>query len=271
MIPLFVDSLLTVTPRCVREMGYLREAVGIRRRWKHCSTHWAEHVRYCRAIILKAAERCYDKRRVVILGGGLMHDIPLDELCAMFGEVVLADIVHPVSSRLLTRRYKNLKRMTLDVTGVMERVFQIGWERDKPLPLSRPGFLLDGDAPDLTVSLNLASQLPCMPIAWLKKWKARNDGELDRFARQVIDAHMQWLKEIPGVVCLVTDTSKLKYDLLGRLAEETPILYGSPLPLPDDNWIWKLAPAPEVDAKFSYYRRVSGYINWKPHRLLPGV
>ena len=33
MIPLFVDSLLTVTPRCVREMGYLREAVGIRRRW----------------------------------------------------------------------------------------------------------------------------------------------------------------------------------------------------------------------------------------------
>jgi len=53
----FLDRLLTPCPWHVRAMGYVREAVGIRRRYRRCRADWQEHIDRCRETILRAELR----------------------------------------------------------------------------------------------------------------------------------------------------------------------------------------------------------------------
>src|SRR5580704_10230849 len=94
-----LDRLLTPCPRPVRALGYLREAIGIYGRFRRCRDYWREHIERCRFIIQNGLSRCSERRKAVVLGAGLLHDVPLAELASSFREVLLVDIVHPFRSR----------------------------------------------------------------------------------------------------------------------------------------------------------------------------
>ena len=68
--------------RSVREMGYLAEVSGIRGRYRRCKAFWEPHLEQSRVTILRGMEGCKQRRKAIILGAGLLHDVPLAELTA---------------------------------------------------------------------------------------------------------------------------------------------------------------------------------------------
>src|SRR5262245_36290369 len=137
MIGEWLERLLTTCPVHLRDMGYLREMLGIRRRQRRFGAAWEPHCASARRIILAAAGKCDRRRRAVVLGSGWLHDVPLDELAARFDEVLLVDLFHPLSVRRRVRRYRNVRLVADDVTATLERVWRCGFEGG-PLPASRP-------------------------------------------------------------------------------------------------------------------------------------
>ena len=263
MIYELFEYLLTPCPRPEKAMGFLREAIGIRSRYRRCRDYWREHIHKTRSVILKGIERCAQQRKAVILGAGLFHDIPLKELAARFREVILVDVVHLAASRWRTRRYRNVRRLTADVTNTIHGAYHVAWDADKPLPRSEPTLFLDDPEVDFTASVNLLSQLPCMPMSYLSRQHAHTPTVIEDFARDLIRAHLAYLNRLPGAVTLITDVERLKYDMMRRVVEKRDLLFGEKLGRTGEEWEWKLAPAPEVDRNYNYFRRVVGIADWK--------
>ena len=134
----------------------------------------------------------------------------------MFREVVLVDLIHPFASRWATRKLHNVKRVEADVTGTIERAYAVAWDAHLPLPRSEPTLYLDDPEVDFTASVNLLSQLPCMPMAYLQRQHVHPQEKIDEYARDVIRAHLVYLDRLPGRVALVTDFERLKITLLGQ-------------------------------------------------------
>ena len=258
-----LESLLTSCPRPVRAMGFLKEAIGIRSRYRRCREDWQPHIDRCRDLILRGVQRCEQRRKAVILGAGLLHDVPLRELAQSFREVLLVDIVHPFFSRRRTWKLKTVRRVRADVTNTVDDLYWVSDEPDKPLPQSKPSLFLDDPEIDYTVSVNLLSQLPCMPLAYLAWQRAHPQERRDAYARNVIAAHLDYLSRLPGRVTLITDVERIKIDLNAKVVEIRDLLFGLKLPRWGEEWEWKLAPCPEADDRHHFHRRVVGIVDWK--------
>jgi len=262
----FADLLrhvVTPYPRAVKAMGFPAEVAGIRARYKRRQADWQEHLEKSRSVILRGAERADQRRKAIILGGGLLHDVPLAELAAMFREVLLVDLIHPFASRWQTRRLRNVRHVTTDVTGTIAAAYRVAWDVDKPLPKSEPKLFLDDPEVDFTASVNLASQLPCMPMAYLSRQGAHAKESINEYARNLIRAHLAYLDRMLGRVALVTDIERLKLTLTGQIVERRDLFLGVPWPDRGQEWEWKLAPCPEADRTHHYFRRVIGIPDWK--------
>jgi hypothetical protein len=244
-------------------MGFLTDVRGIQRRYRRVRDQWAEHLNKSRSVILRGARRAEERRKAVVLGGGLLYDVPLAELAGMFREVILVDLVHPWSVRREIRHLQNVRRVAADVTGTIAAAYRVAWDGHLPLPRSEPTLFLDDPEVDFTASVNLLSQLPCMPMAYLTREGAHPKEEIDEYARDLIRAHIVYLDRLPGRVALVTDFERLKITLLGKTVEVRDLFFGVRLPRWGEEWEWKLAPCPEADRSHHYYRRVVGIADWK--------
>jgi hypothetical protein len=235
-------------PRAIKALGFPVEVAGIQGRYQRCQGVWAEHLEKSRSVILRGAERAERRRKAVVLGGGLLHDVPL---------------IHPFTSRWATRKLSNVRRVEADVTGTIERAYAVAWDAHLPLPKSEPTLYLDDPDVDFTASANLLSQLPCMPMAYLQRQNVHPQEKIDEYARDLIRAHLAYLDRLPGRVALVTDFERLKITLLGQVVERRDLFFGVPWPTRGEEWEWKLAPCPEADKSHHYYRRVIGIADWK--------
>lgn len=262
MLPDWIKPFVPYS-RAVKALGFSNEVAGIQGRYRRCRAVWAEHLEKSRATILRGAARAEQRRKAVILGGGLLHDVPLDELSALFREVVLVDLIHPFASRWATRHLANVRRVEADVTGTIDRVYAVAWDAHEPLPTSEPALYLDDPEVDFVASVNLLSQLPCMPMAYLQKERVHAPEKIDEYARDLIRGHLAYLSRLPGRVTLVTDVERLKITLLGQVVERRDLFFGVPWPTRGEEWEWKLAPCPEADRSHHYYRRVIGIADWK--------
>jgi hypothetical protein len=207
-------------------------------------------------------KRCRQRRKAIVLGSGPLLDVPLAELAAEFGEVVLVDVVHPLGIGW-KRRFKNVRTMTADITGVAETVFQVARKATVSLPRAEPNlFCDDGDA-DLVVSVNLLSQLPYLPVEYLTRIGEHSTEAIESFARDLVAAHLGYLRRVPGVAALVADIEAQTVDAKGTVVGREDTLYGTPPPKGDEEWIWRLAPRPEAHRNYSYHRRVVGIVDLK--------
>jgi hypothetical protein len=269
MIAPMLESFAMPCPRPLRGMGYLRELMNIRGRAQRCWNAWQPHLERSKAVIRNAIARCRRHRKAVILGSGMLYDVPIDELCAKFQEVLLVDIVHPLKSWLPGFHPKNLRRMTADITGTAEEVYRVAKLPGVRLPRTEPSLFLDHEDVDLVVSLNLLSQLPVIPTTCLERAGAHAPEAIAAFARHLIAAHLAYLQRFACKVALITDVDKLTLNRAGKVVGRSSLLRGVGLPNEGKTWIWHLAPRPEVDPEFSYYRRVVGIEDLgKPSKLL---
>jgi len=262
MIAEWIRTVTTPCPRHLRAMGYLRESVGLVSRARRLAEAWAPHAAASRDFITEAARASERRDRVVVLGSGPLVDVPLDVLSEAFDEVVLVDILHPPEARRLARRYPNVHRHRVDVSGIVEAIHtQVSESAAAPLP--EPLATLPASVPDadLIVSANLLSQLPLLPRLYLKYHTTRSEDEVEAYAVAIIRAHLAALSAALGCACLISDAQVLYVDGERMLAGEDP-LHGVDIGAGDRAWRWDFAPRPEHQSDLDVRHRVAGIRNF---------
>ncbi|MBI1206795.1 MAG: hypothetical protein GC191_05845 [Azospirillum sp.] len=267
MLPELLLTLTTPCPNWARRFGYLEQAVRFWARQRRCALTWQPHLANCRTLILEAAALCPRRGRAVVLGSGLLIELPLAELAAQFDEVLLVDAVHLVGVRRTAARYPSVRLATLDLAGVFDRPDGPAFGLDGLPPPEPP--VLPGGRCDLAISANLLSQLPFLPCEALeRRLGPGRDADLEAFARGLILAHLAWLKRLADVTCLYTDTVSTVCSA-DTVVETEDQLYGVALPPPDRRWHWQIAPHPEEFPDLDRQNRMAGYRRFSLEPALP--
>lgn len=245
--------LTTPCPWYVRRMGYLYEAIAMRERHRRHRADWQQHIVNTRRCVLSVAEKCRNRDRAVVLGAGLLLDVPLSELASIFREVVLADIVFLPEIRRRITSYGNVTLLQCDVTGIAELLFQNVQYGRQVLPSDTTPYHPVVDAgTGLVVSLNLLSQLCVIPGRYaLKHIPTLHENHVSDWCRRITASHYAAMASMPGDVCLIADHEFAKYDRHGQVIEKGSTIYGIALPEPDDSWTWMVAPFKEESRYFS--------------------
>ena len=251
-----LEYILTPASRLARRQGFLRGAIQIRSRHGRCRRAWGPHLEETRRVILEAAEGCRKRGRVLVLGGGLVHDVPVAELCAEFDEVVLVDMVHPLSSRLETLRFRNLRRLEWDVTGWME-----GLGQGKIWGFGEPDLCCGEREVDLVVSVNVLSQIGWAPSRMLRG--SCEEDRLESLLSILVRAHLDGLRRLPCASALVTDYKWRRREIQSGESAAWEVLHGVQLPAGGRRWEWEIAPAPEREKGADFTACVAGYADWK--------
>ncbi len=244
-----------------RRLGYLSAAISLWARGSRCRRDWSAHEASAKAAMLAAADACSERRCCVVLGSGLLRDVPLKELATRFASVVLVDIVHLWPARLQAMQFANVRLVELDLTGTTDLLL------GRATGLSDPLIRLQQDATiDLVISATCLSQLPLGPEAILARRKGSVGPAAANLGRQIVERHLDSLSRMPGRICLVTDTEVLTRDRTGLITEREDLLEGVVLPAPDRSWQWTVAPFGEYARDEELVHEVRAYADFRPTR-----
>jgi hypothetical protein len=250
MIGELIRYWTTFAPERVRKFGYLKRLIALEFRAKRCANAWEPHIRNCRNAIIKAADLCEKQRICVILGSGLLLEVPLSALASRFEIIYLVDIFHMPQAAAEAKRYFNVKLLTGDVTGV----FQAIKERkppgpQQPAPPPRIPHLKDAD---LIVSCNCLTQIYGPFTEYFEQNRGFSDLDSDKVAYQIMEQHAKAIAhDAVGVGVIITDVER--YVLAGdSIVTRTDLLKAYKLPdtpshIHNQEWSWLIAPAPEED------------------------
>lgn len=257
--------LCTPCPRQVRALGHLSGLISLDARHRRCRRAWAPHLERCRALMLDAARDCSPRRTALVVGSGLLLDVPLEELSGLFEQVILCDVLHLPAIRRRARRLPNVDLAARDLTDLGERVWaDLRADRAPDLAVPAPTHFLDRRDLDLVVSDNLLSQLPLPFLERVgRRFPGFDAGELEDFARRIVEAHLAWLGGFRARVCLIADVERRKLRGGTVLECEDP-LFGAALPEPERAWDWDIAPRPELWPDADARHRVWGYSDFRP-------
>ncbi len=222
-----------------KSMGFLKESIAMTARAKRCKEEWGIHYEYCRAAILQASQRAVQHRSVLIFGAGTLNDIPLQELSTLFEKVLLVDLVFLDSARKKAAVYGNLELIEHDVTESLQWIYH-GQDF-----VQNPTAWLDDDSIDLVISLNLVTQLPLIPVRWLIREYEFTEAQVDVFGKQLIFAHLNYLKQFGGEVCLIADREDVEFDRKGREIDRFDPWWDVEAPEPQYTWYWDVVPLGE--------------------------
>jgi hypothetical protein len=233
---------------------FIRYSVTLWSRAGRCSGPWAEHEQNSRNAILQAMAGLRQKRTAVVLGSGLLRDVPIKELAEAFDTVVLVDLVHLASVRLWLKLkgYRNVRPIERDLSGYDELA---GYDKlttgNVPEPL---GFLRSVPYLDFVVSANLLSQIG---RGVTRRYEAEEQGRMpgDTVAR-LIGAHFADLTALPCRTCLLTDISYAVIDRTGKVHDEADLLHGVAPPPANAAWSWPVVPTGEESADYQIVHRV---------------
>jgi hypothetical protein len=227
-------------------MDYLSEAIAMRGRYRRNRAAWQSHLDHSRHIVLSAAEQCRNRSKVVVLGAGLLLDVPLAELSSLFREVVLVDIVFLPEVRRRITPGGNVKLHQYDVTGMARALYDAIRLGSRDLPEAAPPVPDPDEAAGLVVSLNILSQLWVVPRAYaLRKLPGLDEELIDDWCRQIVKAHFDFLESMPCPVCLVADHEFVMRDREGGIISRGSTIAGLSLPAPDASWTWDIMPKGE--------------------------
>ncbi|MCW1842047.1 hypothetical protein [Prosthecomicrobium hirschii] len=245
--------LTTPCPTAHRRLGHLKAAVDLWSRAGRCAAAWAPHYRQCWSVVERAMADLPRRRKVVVLGSGLVRDVPVARLAAAFETVLLVDAVHLSIVRLRLARHRNVVLVTRDLAGLAPD------GRPSGDPLAE--FAADPDV-DLVVSANLLSQIP---LAYEDLAAAHTIATLpqpDAIGPVLVAGHLAGLAGFRGRVCLLTDTEQRTVDRAGRVLETVDLIGGHRLPVPDACWTWTLAPFGEDGPEHELVHAVVGYVDF---------
>jgi hypothetical protein len=256
MLREWAHYLTLPAPWTHRRLGYVRESVSLTSRSRRCRKAWRPHLEAARAVIAQSFADLPQRRTAVVLGSGLLDDVPLAALASAFEAVLLVDAVHPWATRKAVRAHANVRLATADLSGSAGWLLGGADDLADALPA-----IVEGQSVDLVISANLLSQLPILPIAW---YEERDRTVPPDLGRRIVASHLAGLARLRTRVCLVTDVEQVEMDRAGGIVDRIDLLHGARLPPPDRTWDWELAPFGEAERHTRLVHRVWAYRDWHP-------
>jgi hypothetical protein len=228
-------ATVPVTPSAFRP--FIRSSVNLWSRANRCATAWAPHEANCKGFIREAFADMRQRRTAVVLGSGLLRDLPVLELAKAFDTVVLVDLVHLASVRswIRAKRLSNIRLISRDLSGLAEAL-----AGRTPEPLS---FLRQVPYLDFVVSANILSQIG---VGTRRQLERSRHADADAIVAQLVRAHIEGLAALPCKTALVTDISYKVTDRRGAVLEEADLMGGVPAPAAKHSWPWTVAPYGEL-------------------------
>ncbi|MDD2916197.1 MAG: hypothetical protein PHP70_12865 [Gallionella sp.] len=256
MLTEWLTYLTTDCSTQARRLGYLRESIGIRSRYRRCKPAWQAHLENSRSALLDSLHACHSFRTALVFGSGLLLDIPLADLAKRFENVWLVDIVHLPEVRRAARRYANVRCISLDVTGFLDRLDAISVNN---LDLPTPTIFLADQAVDWVASVNLLSQLPLLPQDWLRKsFPEINEAVLEEWGTRLMRQHLDYLAAFAAPACLIADMEQTTYGQDGDVVEQAD--FAAKLGLVQQTlaqWRWDIAPPGEIAPGIGRFHQVA--------------
>lgn len=242
---------------------YLRLKVSVRQgsqniadRRNATGAAWDAHLHQARTFICDAMQSA-ETGKAVILGSGHLFDVPLAELAGYFEHVVLVDVEHPDTVHQAIKAHGNVCLETCDVTGVMKTLPKRARKGDDwPTPSPPAELLRDAD---FVLSLNLASQLPLWPHAFLMHLKPEDEARIDTYMADIIQNHFDWLLSAPGCVCLISDVARQRWRG-GKMTASDDILFGVQFPNCQKQWMWDIMPESSHQGEDDIRHKVCAYL-----------
>lgn len=224
-----------VTPKEFRP--FIRSSLGLWGRAKRCAKAWGPHEENCHAFIHEATLPMRQRRTAVVLGSGLLRDVPIVELSKSFDTVVLVDLVHLASVRawIKAKRLNNIRLISRDLSGLSDAL-----AGTVPEPLS---FLRQVPYLDLVISANIVSQIG---VGCRRKLERSGHTDPDAIVAQLIRAHLDGLAQLTCSTALLTDIAYEVTDRRGTVLEAEDLLYSVPVPAAKRSWDWPVAPFGEL-------------------------
>jgi hypothetical protein len=144
------------------------------------------------------------------------------------------------------------------VTGTVEELYRVAYRPQEALPRVAPTLFCDDPVVDLVASVNLLPQLPYLPVAYLLQAGVHSAQTIDDYARDLVRAHLDYLRRLPGAVALIADVEEIRLDRAGRPIDRVSTLHGVELPWEGETWNWRLLPPGEAGSRPPLQRRVIG-------------
>ncbi len=242
-----------------RQLGYSKELIAIEARYRRHKHLWDRHLRNSQETIHHACEKCRKQDAVMVLGAGLLYDIPLQFLVDRFQVVYLVDVVFSRQTKKLCRNHDKLQLLEHDLNGLATQ-----WRTMKTGAFPSPAATLPktNPEPNLVISANVLSQLYLAPVYCLERWQHCSNEKLLAFGQQIIKSHLQLLCRQQARVCLLSDYQRF-HQYANKTVEQEHALLGIELPKPDNTWRWDIAPKGELNNKESMWTRVYAYYDFK--------
>jgi hypothetical protein len=233
-----------VSPR--RNAGEINSSVTLWARARRCARDWAAHESHSKAFIERAIADLPQRRLAVVLGSGLLRDVPIEVLSKAFREVRLYDLQHLAGVKAWARLkgLRNLRFQNRDLSG---------YEQAKAGQAVEPLAFLKGIPDlDLVISANLLSQIG-VGIGRLIKNDPSAPADI---VPNLIRAHLDGLATLSAATCLLTDISYEVIDKSGTVLERDDLMRGVALPEHQAEWPWPVAPFGELDPSYQAVHRV---------------
>lgn len=253
-------ALYVATPvdRTTRSLGLLWESVTLWSRGLRHRRLWATHHARCQAVVNEVVAVLERRRKALVLGSGMVRDVPLARLCEAFEEVILVDAVHLPPVWLAMARRPKVRLVTRDLSGVMAWLAGEAAGRADPVA----DFVAD-EAIDLVISANLLSQLAWPVEDWLEEDEKRAARFPADLARRCIAWHLDDLGRFRGHVCLLSDVEMTERDRAGAVTDRLDLMRGESLPPADEGWDWLVAPFGEAAKDREYLHKVCAWRDFR--------
>lgn len=236
-----------------KSMGYLHELIATEARYHRCRAAWQPHLEQTKSVIKDAISRKSSNGKAIVLGAGILSDIPIHALSTHFEVVELIDVCFLNSTKKKIRQYSNVRLRAADITGLAKKLHE---NSETPTPVV-PDDLDLVDA-DLVISANILSQLPFIPVTYLQKKNPDSDEASQTvFERRIIESHLGLLSKCPGTTCLITEVERTFLDG-DHVLETEDLLSGVEIGIEGQTWFWDLAPKGEASPDYAIKNRVIG-------------
>ena len=250
MLAEMAEYMVTPCQSWARRAGFLYQMVALRARFRRNKGAWQSHISSCHDLVIEVARTTRRKDRAIVFGSGLLIETPIKYLAETFQEVILVDAVHGLPERWQMRRLPNVKIVSADVTGLINKT---PCARSQMFSIAQMTEVFD-----LAISSNLLSTIPLfLHNSQGKEPIACGWAEL---SRQAIVDHMINIQEISNKYCLIADFEHLVIDD-GLRIERMPLLGCAMLPPPCKTWTWNIALRPEIFKNKDVYSRVGAWCN----------
>ncbi len=232
--------------------GHTYESISLESKEKRLHPFWASHLKNCHDIITTFTEQNLSKPgKILILGSGPTHEIPMKKLISLGHQLTLVDAHHPTSVLKKFQFNEKVNFVTHDLTECENYILEKKYYSPiKPVKFLKENF-------DLVISANVQSQLSLH----IKKYFEQNlsklytEKRLEEIAEEIESNHFEYLHKFDCPVLFYNDSETLFYDKNGNLLH-TEIKVTLQREKAHSEWIWNLAPIPEYDKEIALKMKI---------------